>query len=124
MAVGAASQHVVETLLLKVLLPGQPERNLGVFLFDGTTGNLYFRIREDFEGIANPDEAEMLSHLSAHFHKRLDELGDGGGAELLQEWESQLSNVLQLSDRKQISVGNIQAALDRLFEENCPSLNS
>jgi hypothetical protein len=124
MAVGAAAQHVVEILLLKLLLPSQPERNLGVFLFDGTTGNLYFRIREDLESIANPDEVEMLSHLSAHFHKRLDELGNGGGAELLQEWENQLSNVLQLSDRKQITVGNIRAALERLFEENCLSLNA
>ena len=116
-----APQRAVDVLLLQLYLPGRPERNAGVLLLDHATGDLYLRFREDWEKIADPEDAEVLSAVNGHFHKQLDELGTGSGTEFLRGLEDQLSNVLRLSHRETIAVTDIKSALDRLFNDHCVS---
>jgi hypothetical protein len=111
--------RVVQIVFLKVFLPDRQERTAGVFLLEGATGNLFFRSREDWDRIADPVEAEVLSAVADDVRNRIDELGDGGGAEFLRVLEDQLSNVLRLSERREMTISNIGSTLDVLFDENC-----
>ena len=109
----------VHVVFLRASLPNRPERNVGVFLLDSATQRLYFRMREDWQEIADPGDAEVLAEITGDFRKRIDELGDGGGAEFLGSLEEQLSNVLRLTDRQDMEADDLRGTLDRLFEQNC-----
>ena len=110
--------RVVQIVFLKLFLPGRPERTAGVFLLEEATGKLSFRIRDDWDRIADAADAELLSAVAEEFHNRVNELEEGG-AELLRSLEDQLSNVLRLSDRRQMTISNIGATLDLLFDQTC-----
>ena len=111
-----------DVVFLRLVLPGRPERNIGLFLLDRKTGSLYFRLRDDWDRIASPDDAEFLSQLNADFQRRIQELGEGAGDRFLKSLEDQLSNILRLTDRAPIPVGDIRAELDKLFAENCAAV--
>ena len=117
----ARPECVAQVMFLRVSLPERPVRNAGVLLLDEKTGNLYFRLRDDWDRIADPEDAELLAELAGDLRRQLDDLGDGGGREFLRRLEDQLSNVLELSRREPIAVADIRSTLDRLFEENCGS---
>jgi hypothetical protein len=114
-----SQEGIADVVFLRLALPGQPERNVGLFLLDRETGNLFVRVRDDWDRIVSPDEAELLSQLSGDFQCRIQELENGGGERFLASLEEQLSNILRLSDRESLQTGNIRADLDRLFAENC-----
>jgi hypothetical protein len=114
-----SQQRIAEVVFLRLALPGQPERNVGLFLLDRGTGNLFVRVRDDWDRIVSPDDAELLSQLSGDFQRRIQELENGGGERFLATLEDQLSNILRLSDRETLRISNIRAELDRLFDENC-----
>ncbi len=117
----AESRRTAHVLYLRVFLPGHPERTAGVFLLDTATQNLYFRIRDDWGEIVDPEDADVLSEMGNDFRRRATELDEGGGAAFLATLEDQLSNVVRLSDREVIDVEDIRATLDRLFETHCRS---
>ena len=50
-------------VLLETHLPGQPARNIGVYLVDTASGRLWLRMRRDYEGIADPGDIEVLQAL-------------------------------------------------------------
>jgi hypothetical protein len=50
--------HRGEYLLVALALPGEPERNIGVLLRDSETGRVYPQIRDHWEEIQDPEEAE------------------------------------------------------------------
>ena len=114
-----SQEGIAEVVFLRLALPGQPERNVGLFLLDRGTGNLFVRVRDDWDRIVAPDDAELLSQLSGDFQRRIQELEAGGGERFLESLEEQLSNILRLSNRQTLRIGNIRAELDRLFDENC-----
>jgi hypothetical protein len=114
-----SQEGIAEVVFLRLALPGQPERNVGLFLLDRGTGNLFVRVRHDWDRIVAPDDAELLSQLSGDFQRRIQELETGGGERFLASLEEQLSNILRLSDRETLRISNIRAELDRLFDENC-----
>lgn len=116
-----SQEGIAEVVFLRLALPGQAERNVGLFLLDRGTGNLFVRVRDDWDRIVAPDEAELLSQLSGDFQRRIQELENGGGERFLESLEEQLSNILRLSGRETLRTGNIRADLDRLFDENCAS---
>jgi hypothetical protein len=117
----AELRRTVHIVYLRVCLPDRPERTAGVFLLDDASGNLYFRIREDWAEIADSDDAEVLAEMGADFRRRVEALDDGGGAEFLASLEDQLSNVVRLSERETHETDDIRSTLDRLFEERCRS---
>src|SRR5258706_10246731 len=85
-----------EYLLLVLALPGEPERNIGVLLRDIETGQVYPRIRDRWDEIGDPQEAEWLLALGHDFDAKIPEMG---GAEFLRTLEDSLSNALRLSQR-------------------------
>ena len=114
-----APESNAQVLFLRLALPGRPERNVGVFILDKPTGGLYFRLREDWDRIADRDEAELLSQLHADFERRIRELGEHAGERFLQALEDQLSNILRLTARSPVRASDLRSELDRLFEEHC-----
>jgi SOS-response transcriptional repressor LexA len=107
--------HSGEYLLLALALPGEPERNIGVLLRDTETGQLYPKIREHWEDIGDPEEAEMLEALGEDFHSKIREMG---GDEFLRSLEDALSNTLRLSQRTAVAVDDFPRTLARLYEEH------
>ncbi len=107
--------HSGEYLLLALALPGEPERNIGVLLRDTETGQLYPKIREHWEDIGDPEEAEMLEALGEDFHSKIRQMG---GDEFLRSLEDALSNALRLSQRTAVAVDDFPRTLARLYEEH------
>jgi hypothetical protein len=117
----AESRRTAHVVYLRIFLPERPDRTAGVFLLDDFTGNLYFRIREDWPAIAGEADAQVLAEMGADFRRRVEALDDGGGAEFLASLEDQLSNVVRLSERETVEMDDIRSTLDRLFEAHCQS---
>lgn len=111
--------RTVHVLILRLVLPRRPERNVGVFMLDKASGNLYFRLRDKWDDIADPDDVEILSELSADFRRRIAEMGERGGEKFLESLEDTLSNALQLTRKQPIQVTDLHDALDRYYKDNC-----
>lgn len=104
-----------EYLLLQLALPGRPAVNAGVLLFDPEEGRLALKLREDWDELAEPEDAEVLSYLAGDLEQKAAELG---GPKLLKILEDSLSNVLRLTDRTAIVAADFERALGRLFERH------
>ena len=102
-----------EYLLLRFAGPGRPVRNVGVLLYDPRAERLYWRVRTDWQNIADPDDAEILAEVSRHLQEQA---GRMGAEQFLRGLEDTLSNVLRLSERRTIQVADFQEAADALYE--------
>ena len=60
-------QHQGEYLIVELALPGGPQRNIGVLLRDAESGQVYPKIRNHWEEIEDPEEAEWLEALGEDF---------------------------------------------------------
>jgi len=98
--------------LLEVALPGREPEPAGVLLFDPSEGRLEARLRRDWEQIAEPEDAELLELLDRDLEARVAEMGAGS---LLEHLEDTLSNVLRISGRETVLLGNFDATLNRLY---------
>ncbi len=101
--------------MLRLALPGQPIRNVGVLLLEGGS-RLHWMFRNDWETLAPPEDAEVLAQIDHDFQLRAQEMG---GEQFLLTIEDQLSNVLRLSERQSINCGDAQKALRDLFTQHC-----
>jgi SOS-response transcriptional repressor LexA len=102
-------------VLLDAVLPERPLCPIGVLLIDLDTGRPWFRMRHDFAGIADPEDAEVLEAMEDHLRQCLAE----SGAEIfLQSLEDTLSNTLRVSQRQAVSVDAFSRVLDRLYREH------
>jgi len=108
-------QHPGEYLLVELAVPGVPQQNIGVLLRDAETGQVYPKIRADWDEIEDPEEAEWLKALDQDFKAKIREMGGDG---FLQHIEDSLSNVLRLSGRTAVSVDDFERTLERLYEEH------
>ncbi len=115
MARPLAANKPAKYSLLQMALPGESPRNIGIFLLDTATGQLYKKLRRDWSAIAGPESVEILERLDEDFKIKIDELG---GDVFLQGLEDSLSNFLLINDRQDVSVSNFETALNRLFEEH------
>src|SRR5438105_10708259 len=104
-----------EYLLIELARPGEPPRSIGVLLRDMATGRVYSKVREHWDEIADPEEAELLEALNRDFRAKIDEMG---GDAFLLSLEDSLSNTLQLSRREALIVDDFARTLDRLYEEH------
>jgi hypothetical protein len=100
-----------EYAVLQLALPGRAVQNIGVFVLDPSTGEVDFRLREDWEEIADPDDAELLSLLEQDFEIRTREMG---GREFLESLEDSLSNALRLTPRRWAG----RRSLSQLFSDH------
>lgn len=104
-----------EYLLLELVRPGEEPRNIGVLLRDIATGQVYPKIREHFEDIEDPEEAELLAALRADFDLKIKEMD---GDEFLRSLEDSLSNALRISQRVVVTVDDFSRTLESLYEEH------
>jgi SOS-response transcriptional repressor LexA len=104
-----------EYVLLEMALPGRPRANAGVFLLDPSTDSLYLKLREDWEAVADPEDAEVLSHLQEDLARHSKE---AGGEQFLRDLEDTLSNTLRITERELIAVGDFPKALARLYQKH------
>jgi phage repressor protein C with HTH and peptisase S24 domain len=88
--------------------------NAGVLLHLPSTGALYLRLRRDWDQIA-PEEAEVLAELQDDLERKSAELGS---ARLLAQLEDTLSNVLRISEPRDVMVENFERALARLYRQH------
>src|ERR1051326_8834925 len=102
-------------VLLEAALPGRPLQTIGVILIDGSEDRGWVRLRDHYEDLADPDDAEVLEALEADMRSRLAE----DGAEAFLEWlEDSLSNVVRVSQRQAVQVDAFTRVLDRLYREH------
>lgn len=104
--------------ILEVALPGQPPLPAGILLLDPWDGGLRLRLRQDWDQIATPEDAEVLSRIEEDLAQRA---GEMGGEALLEELENTLSNVLRISDRCPVVIADPERALARLYQEHVES---
>jgi hypothetical protein len=86
-----------EYAVLQLALPDRPLQNIGVLLFEPSTGKLDVSFRDDWDEIAELEDAEVLVHLEDDFRTRIDELG---GPAFLESLEDTLSNALRITPRR------------------------
>ncbi len=104
-----------EYLLVELALPGERQRNIGILLRDPATGQVYAKIRDHWEEIEDPEEAEWLAALGPDFDAKIQEMG---GEAFLRHLEDSLSNTLRLSERIAVAVDEFPRTRDRLYEEH------
>jgi len=86
--------------------------NAGVLLYDAEADAVHVKLRQDWEKVADPDDAEVLEHLENELRARSRELG---GGRLLASLEDTLSHMVRVSDRESIAVSDFSRALERLY---------
>lgn len=112
-----ATTHRARYSLLTVHLPGREDAVAGVLLEDPAADQLHVRLRRDWDTIA-PEESDVLSALEDDLVAKARESGAAGLFEYL---ETTLSNVVRISDRREIIVGNFEHMLGRLYREHVAS---
>lgn len=104
--------------VLQAELSDAPE-NIGILLEDPERDRLYLRLRRDWERIAG-DEAEVFAALEEGMRADAAELG---AAQFLEHLEETLSNLLRISDRREIEVaGDFDQELGRLYRRHVRSI--
>lgn len=129
-----------EYVVLELACPLQPAGNLGVLLLDPASDRLWIRLRQDFSPWCSSQVIESQADSSAPsedgripgFYPSLLPLLESdmrkeaarlGGAAWLESLEDCLSNVLRVSDRRQVAVDSFTRVLDHLYEEHVEPLN-
>jgi phage repressor protein C with HTH and peptisase S24 domain len=102
-------------VLIEAVVPERAPQNIGVLLIDPATGRGWVRLRERFDGVAAPEEAEVLEALESDMRDCMAETGAGAYLESL---EDSLSNVLLVSERRSVAVDAFSRVLHQLYEEH------
>jgi phage repressor protein C with HTH and peptisase S24 domain len=104
-------------VLLEAYLPGLPARNIGVYLVDPGADRLWLRMRHSYDGLAEPDDIEVLEALEEDIRSHAAEVG---AEAFLQSLEDSLSNVVRAGRRQSVEVDAFSRVLDRLFDQHVP----
>jgi len=100
--------------VLQAALPGQPPRNIGIYLADLAAGKPWIRMFPVYD-FAGPDEAEVLELLEEDIRRHASRMG----AIAFLDWlEDTLSNLLRVSDRKTVPVDSFARVLEQLYSEH------
>jgi len=102
-------------VLLEASLPGRSPLAVGLILIDPASDRGWVRLRERFENVADPEDAEVFAALEDDLRSRLSE---NGAASTLAALEDSLSNVLRVSERQTVAVDAFTRVLDRLYDEH------
>ena len=107
-----------EYSLLQSELPGRGVDTIGVLLFDPSTDTLHIRLRRDWESLASPEDAEVLSELEDDL---VSQARDQGGSAVLQFLENVASQSIRITDREAVTVRNFDKKLSELYREHVGS---
>jgi phage repressor protein C with HTH and peptisase S24 domain len=105
--------------VLEAALPGQAPENIGILLIDPAADRGWVRLRSSFEDVAEPEDAEVLEALEPHIQQSLEE---SGAEAYLATLEDSLSNVVRVSERREVEVDAFSRVLDRLYSEHVAPL--
>jgi SOS-response transcriptional repressor LexA len=114
MSVIATPTQSAQLYVLTVEVPGIVSANAGVMLVDPSMNALHVRLRRDWEEIA-PEEAEVLDALQYDLESKAAEMG---AARLLGWLEDSLSNVVRISEPRDVIVEDFERALGRLYRQH------
>jgi SOS-response transcriptional repressor LexA len=101
-------------VVLEAAPPGRPARNIGVLLLDPVTGRGWIKMRERFDDIASPEEAEYFGELAEDLRARVADIGAEG---VMDEFEDRLSNLLRVTDRQSVPVDSFTRVLSQLYND-------
>jgi SOS-response transcriptional repressor LexA len=102
-------------VLLDAAMPARPVQTIGVLLVDPAADRAWVRLRQRFESIAAPEDAEVLEALEDDIRARSAEMG----AEAFLAWlEDSLSNALRVSERRSVDVDSFSRVVERLFSDH------
>src|SRR5579872_3433989 len=104
--------------IVTVEVPGKAPVNAGVLLEDPASNRLWVRFRRDWESLAPEEEAEVLSEIENDLLEKSRELG---AARLLDSIEDSWSNLIQVTDRREVMVEDFERSLGRLYREHVRS---
>src|SRR5665213_1290619 len=113
----AATLHRARYALLTLCLPKSEDTVAGVLLEDPATNQVHVRLRRDWEAVA-PEESDVLSELESDLAAKAQEFGSTA---LFDYLEATLSNVLRITDRRDVAVEDFDRALGRLYREHVTS---
>ena len=106
-------------IVVEAALPERPPQKIGVFLLDSEADRAWVRLRQHFDDIADPDDAEVLEALEEDLRERAQEMG----AQACLVWlEDRLSNAVRISERRAVAVDSFTRVLDRLYGEHVEAL--
>ncbi|MCL6505892.1 MAG: S24 family peptidase [Bryobacteraceae bacterium] len=120
MSIALDGPQAAEYVLLQVALPGRPEVNAGVMLIDPSADALYIKLRQDWNRIATPEDAQVLALLEADLQQKAKEMG----ARALLAWlEDTLSNTVRITAREPVVVpgGAFPRTLQTLYRRHVES---
>ena len=109
------STRQAEFALLEFVRPGEAPVTIGVLLHDSTARRLGFRLRRDWDRIADEDERELLELLADDLRARI---ASESPEEFLARLEDTLSNSLRITDRRPTFGAAFEATLQRLYNEH------
>ncbi len=100
-------------VVLEAALPERAARNIGVLLIDPATGRGWTRLRPSFDDLT--DDTEVLDALDDDLRGRI---GEEGAEAFLRSLEDTLSNVLRVSERREVEVDAFTRVLEQLYAEH------
>ncbi|HUI81325.1 MAG TPA: S24 family peptidase [Bryobacteraceae bacterium] len=107
-------------VLLEAALPERPLQTIGVLLADLEGNRCFIRMRQRYEELADPEDAEVLEALEQDMRERAQEMG----ADQYLLWlEDSLSNAVRISERQAIAVDSFTRVLDRLYSQHVETVN-
>ncbi|MDX2152968.1 MAG: S24 family peptidase [Bryobacteraceae bacterium] len=98
--------------LLELHWPGREPSTVGVLVVDPKTGESAVRLIEDWSGLVEDEDLEVVEALESDLRR---ELRDKGGEAVIEEWEGTLSNVLRIGGRASAKSGPVESTVERLF---------
>lgn len=100
--------------VLEAALPQRPPHSIGVLLIDPESDRLWVRMRQRYDDLADPDDAEVLEALEADIRARSAEMG---AEAYLASLEDSLSNAVRVTGRREVPVDSFTRVLDGLYGE-------
>ena len=110
----AVATQSAQLYILTLEVPGAEAVNVGVVLLDPTMNALHLRLRRDWDVVAT-EEAEIFEALQDDLEIKSAEMG---GARLLEYLTSTLSNVLRISEPREVIVENFERGLARFYKQH------
>src|SRR2546421_4650729 len=101
--------------LLQSEMPGHAVETIGVLLLDPVSDTLHVRLRRDWESVASPEDAEVLSELQDDL---VSQAQDRGGSAVLEHLENDSSQSIRVTDREAVTVRNFDKKLSELYREH------
>lgn len=101
--------------VLEAALPDHMPANIGVIVVDSETGRGWLKLRKDYDQLAAPEDAEVLEGLEDEIRERMRE---DGAAAVLDWMEDTLSNVVRITDRREVHAQSFTWTLAQLYERN------